>query len=239
MYQTTIATANPRNHNRSSNCPTAWPAWQAIRPLRPTRSIPRRAAVAGLRCHDRRQESFDRRAVSQPNRYEFVRVRPGDEWRIETGVFEDKANRDVYLVQRNLWGGLSGEVCPACLFLTVNRQGDVFLWPCKLPGEGGRTNTWNDSAVAAARLAESRWVRVVSNQPASMYDTLEAAAELSEPAWPELSFQEILRLCFQSRFITTIDHPVIRRFAGAGVMDALQGFREIWLVDFAVSPAGR
>ena len=54
-------------------------------------------------------------------------VRPGEDWRLETGVFEDKISRDVYLVQRNLWGELAGEVCPVCLFLAVNRQGDVFL----------------------------------------------------------------------------------------------------------------
>jgi hypothetical protein len=150
----------------------------------------------------------------KPNRHEFVRVRPDEDWRLETGVFEDKVSRDVYLVRRDLWGELAGEVSPVCLFLTVNRQGDVFLWPAKLPGEGGRTNAWNDSALAAARLAETRWVRVVSNQGAGMYDTLQAEGELSDPTWPELSFAEILKLCFQGRFIQSVEHPVIRALRG-------------------------
>ena len=34
----------------------------------------------------------------KPHRHEFVRVRPGEDWRLETGMFEDKVNRDVYLV---------------------------------------------------------------------------------------------------------------------------------------------
>jgi hypothetical protein len=63
----------------------------------------------------------------KPNRHEFVRVRPGEDWRLETGVFEDKMNREVYLVQPSLWAELAGEVYPVCLFLAVNRQGDVFL----------------------------------------------------------------------------------------------------------------
>ena len=86
----------------------------------------------------------------KPNRHEFVRVRPAEEWRLETGIFEDKTNREVYLVRRDLWPELAGEVYPVCLFLTVNRQSDVFFWPVKLPGADGKSNVWNDSALAAA-----------------------------------------------------------------------------------------
>lgn len=150
----------------------------------------------------------------KPNRHEFVRVRPGEDWRLETGVFEDKVNRDVYLVAKSLWSELLGEVAPVCLFLSVNRQGDVFVWPCKLPGADGRSNMWNDSALAAARLAESSWIRLAANMGGGMYDTYEAAGELSEPTWPELSFREILKLCFKDRFIQTADHPVIRALRG-------------------------
>jgi hypothetical protein len=150
----------------------------------------------------------------KPNRHEFVRVHPGEDWRLETGVFEDKVNREVYLVQRDLWAELAGEVYPVCLFLAVNRQGDVFLWPVKLPGSDGRSNTWNESALAAARLSEAKWVRVAANMPGGMYDVFEAAGELSEPTWPELSFSEVLKLCFKDRFIRSVDHPAIRALRG-------------------------
>lgn len=150
----------------------------------------------------------------KPNRHEFVRVRSGDGWRLETGVFEDKCNRDLYLVAPALWPELLGEVVPVCLFLAVNRQGDPFLWPCKLPGADGRSNTWNESALAAARLAESRWIRVVANMSGGLYDVYEAAGELSEPTWPDLSFQQLLKLCFKDRFIQSANHPVIRALRG-------------------------
>ena len=150
----------------------------------------------------------------KPNRHEFVRVRPGEDWRLETGVFEDRVNREVYLVRRELWAELAGEVYPVCIFLASNRQGDVFLWPAKLPGSDGRSNTWNDSALAAARLAEAKWVRVASNQSGNMYDTFEAAGELSEPTWPELSFHEILKLCFKNRMIESAEHTAIQALRG-------------------------
>jgi hypothetical protein len=150
----------------------------------------------------------------KPNRHEFVRVRPDEGWRLETACFEDKINREVYLVSQNLCEELAGEVYPVCLFVAINRQSDVFLWPAKLPGADGRSNTWNESALAAARLAETRWVRVAANMPGGMYDVFEAAGELSEPTWPELSFAEILKLCFKDRFIQNIDHPAIRALRG-------------------------
>ena len=150
----------------------------------------------------------------RPIRQEFVRIRSGEDWRLETGMFEDKLNREFFLVQPHLWAELSGEVFPACLFLAVNRQGDAFLWPVKLPGIDGRSNSWNDSALAAARLAETKWIRVAANMPGGMYDVFEAADELSEPTWPELSLTEILRLCFKDRFITSLDHPAVRALRG-------------------------
>jgi hypothetical protein len=149
----------------------------------------------------------------KPNRHEFIRVRTGEEWRLETGVFEDKVNREVYLVQRDLWSELAGEVFPVCIFLAVNRQGDVFLWPAKLPGSDGRSNAWNESALAAARLAETRWIRSSANMPGGMYDTFEAAGELADPTWPELSFTEILRLCFKQRCHDQTDYRIFRHCA--------------------------
>ncbi len=150
----------------------------------------------------------------KPNRHEFVRVRPGEEWRLETGVFEDKANRETYLVQPSLWPEMLGEITPTCLFLAVNRQGDAFLWPTKLPSDDRRTNTWNDSALSAARLAESQWIRVAANMGAGSYDTFAALGEIPSPEWPDLTFNAMLKLCFQNRMVDSPDHEVLRALRG-------------------------
>ncbi len=150
----------------------------------------------------------------KPNRHEFVRVRPGEEWRLETAVFEDKAARETYLVDPAVTPDLSAELFPACLFLTISRQNDVSLWPVRLPASDGKSNPWNESALAAARLAERRWVRLAANMAGGMYDVFEASGELAEPTWPELAFTEILRLCFKDRFITSLDHPACRALRG-------------------------
>jgi hypothetical protein len=150
----------------------------------------------------------------KPNRHEYVRVRPGEDWRLETGIFEDKINRENYLVEPSLWADLLGELHPVCLFCAVTRQGSVFFWPVKLPGADGRSNSWNESALSAATLAESKWVKVSANMAAGMYDVFEAKGELAEPEWPDLSFQELLRLAFKSRYIETVDHPTLKALRG-------------------------
>lgn len=150
----------------------------------------------------------------KPNRQEFVRVRAGAEWRLETGTFEDKINRETYLVNRELWSDLMGEIQAVCLFLCASRQNDIFFWPAKLPSPDGRQNAWHESAIAAARIAEEKWVRVSANMNSGMYDVHVAGGNLSEPEWPELPFPELLRLCFKDRFIQSLDHPVLRALRG-------------------------
>jgi hypothetical protein len=150
----------------------------------------------------------------KPNRYDFVRVRPDEDWRLETGIFEDKANREFYLVSRDLWSDLEGDIQSTCLFLAVTRQGNIFLWPVKLAGADGKTNAWNESSQAAARLAEESWIRLASNMNAGYYDTVVATVKLPEPEWPDLSLTQILRLCFKTRFIESVDHPILQALRG-------------------------
>jgi hypothetical protein len=46
------------------------------------------------------------------------------------------------------------------------------------------------------------------------YDVFQATGDLPEPKWPEQPLQELLRIAFKDRFITTLDHPVLQRLRG-------------------------
>ena len=46
------------------------------------------------------------------------------------------------------------------------------------------------------------------------YEVYEATGELPDPEWPDLSFEDIMKVAFKDRFITGMDHPVIRRLNG-------------------------
>lgn len=150
----------------------------------------------------------------KPHRQEFVRVRPGEDWRLPTLLFEDAADRETYLVQPDFWREVEAHTYPATLCLAVNNHADPFLWPLKLPGSDGRSNSWNESAVEAAKLAEVGWVQVASNMRAGQYTVVAPVSDLGEPEWPELSFRELLKLCFRDRFIDRPEHPVLKRLRG-------------------------
>ena len=150
----------------------------------------------------------------KPNRHEFIRVRPGEDWQLETAIFEDKLSKEMYLVDRTLWDELSNEIYPVSLLCVMTRQRDIFLWPVRIPGDDARSNLWNDSALAAARLAQSHWIRVAANMNAGYYETFKAAAAFSEPVWPDLTLQQMLRTCFRDHFIDDSDHAVLRALRG-------------------------
>jgi len=152
--------------------------------------------------------------VRKPSKQDFVRVHPSDEYRLETAVLELKEERETYLVSPELWSELPSELTPKVLFTTINRQGVLSLWPVRLPGEDGRLDDWNASALEAASMARKRWVRVVANMSLGAYEVYEATGNLPEPEWPEMAFSEILKIAFKGFYITEIDHPVIRRLRG-------------------------
>ena len=100
------------------------------------------------------------------------------------------------------------------LFMAINRQGVVFLWPVRLPGNDGRGHAWNSSALEAANLATTGWVRVAANLSLGAYEVFQATAELPEPDWPEKDFQSLLEIAFKDCYIRSLDHPAIRRLRG-------------------------
>jgi len=152
--------------------------------------------------------------VRKPNKQEFVRVHPSDEYRLETAVLELKEERETYLVTPELWPELPSELTPKVLFTTMNRQGVLALWPVRMPGDDGRLDEWNASALEAAEMGRQRWVRVVANMSLGAYEVYEATGDLPDPDWPEMEFAEILKVAFKGHYITEIDHPVIRRLRG-------------------------
>jgi hypothetical protein len=152
--------------------------------------------------------------VRKPNKQEFVRVHPSDEYRLETAVLELKEERETYLVAPDLWPELPSELTPKVLLTTINRQGVLSLWPVRMPGEDGRLDEWNASALEAAEMARGRWVRVVANMSLGAYEVYEATGDLPDTEWPDLPFAEILKVAFKGHYITEINHPVIRRLRG-------------------------
>jgi hypothetical protein len=152
--------------------------------------------------------------VRKPNPQDFVRVNPHTDYRAPLAVIEMRDDREVFLVPPDIARELPGEFVMVMLFTTINRQGVVHLWPVRLPAPDGRVIEWHRSAMEAAQLAMKRWIRVKANMALGAYEIWEAAASIPDPTWPEISFQELLRIGFKERLIAGFDHPIIKRLRG-------------------------
>ena len=151
--------------------------------------------------------------VAKPDKQEFVRVHPDEAFRLDTALCEDKVNREAYLVAPSLWAELPDFIIPVRLCAAVNRHGTPFLWPAKLPDKD-RPMAWHETMLEAQEIAVRSWVRVQADMSAGSYAVFEATGNLPDPEWPELSFQEMLRLAFKSRFVDSMHHPFVQDLLG-------------------------
>src|SRR5262245_61534223 len=114
--------------------------------------------------------------VRKPTSQTFVRVHPDEAYRDRFAILEQKEDRTNYLVVPGIAEAIPGEVAAKMLLTTIDRQGVVSLWPIRLPGRDGRHDAWNRSALQAAQMAMSRWIRLASNMGLGAYEVFEAAA---------------------------------------------------------------
>jgi hypothetical protein len=83
-----------------------------------------------------------------------------------------------------------------------------------LPPPDGRILEWHRSAAEAAELAMKRWVRVMPNMALGAYEIFESQGLIPDPEWPALSFNELLKIGFRDRFVSSLDHALIKRLHG-------------------------
>ena len=152
--------------------------------------------------------------VRNPSKQSFVRVRAGVEWCFETAIMNHKEEREMFLVDRSLVDALSAELSPRALRLGIDTLGNLFIWPLRLPSADGRFDEWGRTALEAASLAEKSWIRVMANTQLGAFEVYEARGSLAEPAWPDLTMDQLLRVAFKDRFINSADHPIVRRLRG-------------------------
>ena len=154
--------------------------------------------------------------VRKPNKTNFIRVHPGEDYRMDVGIVEMKEERETFLVTPAMMSepGIYELVAPARLVTYITRQGVLALWPLKLEKDG-KLNPWHESALEAAQLAEKQWVSVRADMSLGAYQIFLATAELPEPEWPEHTFSELVRLGFKGLIVDAPDHPLIQQLTGA------------------------
>jgi hypothetical protein len=154
-------------------------------------------------------------AIRKPNKHEFIRVRPGDEWKCKVLTYKTGDVDELFVVAPAMLSALQQLTTPTQLHTAITQDGIVFLLPVTLPSSDGKPNSWNDTKAAAVQNAELNWVRIVANQARKAYDINLPVNPKPDPEWPDYSFDELLKLAFKGNVIDSIDHPVVKKILGA------------------------
>jgi hypothetical protein len=150
----------------------------------------------------------------KPGRQDYFRVHPDPGYRENFPIIELKDDQEEYIVVAQLVPELITEIVIKTLFAAINRQGTVFLLPCRLPSPDGKDLQWWWSLRDAAGRATERWVRVVPNMNLGAYELSLGSLEIPDPEWPQLGFWDLIKIAFRDHLIDRMDHPVIRRLRG-------------------------
>jgi hypothetical protein len=154
--------------------------------------------------------------VDKPGKHLFFRVHPDELYRTPACILDLKDQNEKYLVALLLIRSLVEhgiKVDNVMLYTCIDRSGNVFLWPTKLPSDG-RSDNWQTSARNIALLAMKQWVRLKSNLSNGCYEAYIAAGDLSEPEWPDDDLKSLMKAAFRDPSIKTIDHDVLKRLRG-------------------------
>ena len=160
--------------------------------------------------------------VRKPRRQEWIRVHPDPAYRARVATIvlkeDEKSKEEIYLVApRRRSGCWADEITVATLYLAINRQGDVFIWPCRDPNpEMRRGDTAATSRIEAAEAAMTRYVRVQWRSPAYEISFRDDSIVEIEPIWPDKPFSELVEIAFfkVGMYIADPNHPVIKILQG-------------------------
>ena len=149
--------------------------------------------------------------VRKPNRTQFCRTHA--DYRLDVHLLKYGEADDSYIVTKGVLAEVLQLAKAYRLVLAVDRLGTSFIWPLALP-DPERPNAWHLSAMEADNAAQQHWVRVQSNQALGAYEVYEAQGELTDPVWPEESWQKLVHVAFKGKIIDTHDHIVLQKLRG-------------------------
>ena len=150
--------------------------------------------------------------VHKPSKNDIVRVHPdaGERLtRVPVFEFKQSTNQELYLIM----GGfqmpeeIAELVSYVNLFRAINQLHVEFVWPVKT-GE----NLWNQSSQECVYMAMKDWIRVFNKK--TYYEARSMKAQIPEPEWSDLSFEQLIGAAFADRLITSPEHRIVRLLQG-------------------------
>jgi hypothetical protein len=151
--------------------------------------------------------------VRKPNKQQFIRVHPGEDYTMAVRLLEYGDQKDKYMVDPNVEHPALEQAAPYLLVLFVDRSGNPSIWPLRFP-DPERPMQWHLSGMDAANRAKESWIRIQANMSIGAYDIFQATGQLDGPVWPSESFNELLGIAFKDRILDSREHIILRKLMG-------------------------
>ena len=138
--------------------------------------------------------------IRKPNKLKFYRVHSKFVVDRDILVVPEGMDEVTYLCYPKLIDEFPEAIRRARLYPYVGTDSkQVYLWRINHPTKAGgkRNQKMFDTAVRAAEQAQNQWTRIWWNQEVGHYTHQTSRADLEEPRWPDLAFEEILRIAFE------------------------------------------
>jgi hypothetical protein len=155
--------------------------------------------------------------VRKPNKQDFIRVHSDPEYRLcGVGMIELQEEREIYLVTPGYVRQLEPQTFSFCnLYLAINRQKVVFLWPCEIAGDRGPCKSMAHFGTGGRGESDGSMDQGRGEHEFGAYEFFVAENPLSDPEWPSVSLRDLLQIAFKGHVIDGRDHPVMQRLRGA------------------------
>jgi len=154
--------------------------------------------------------------MTKPDKQAYFRTNPDPQYHLQAAILELRDERELYLVTGSIIEEIRGEVKICELYLGITRQRNLFIVALRVPESSGRRcDAWAFTALEAAQMAKTKWVRQVANMQTGAYDIYEAKVSIPEPEWPtDKTFNQLLAIAFRGAIINSLDHPVLKNLRG-------------------------
>ncbi|HEV3112894.1 MAG TPA: hypothetical protein VGY99_20600 [Candidatus Binataceae bacterium] len=156
----------------------------------------------------------------RPSDHVYFMVSPREDYQAQVGGFlykgadlQERNNKVLLIVTPSMWQApeLKSGIKPFHLFTAVDTFGNAYVIPVHMDD-----NEWHRSMFEAMAHAQKEWIRLEAHKTLHGYVRTRGGSLLrdQEPAWPTLSFEELLAIAFKDLLIENDDHVVVKKLRG-------------------------
>jgi hypothetical protein len=143
--------------------------------------------------------------------YFTVRAETGKPWQDRKFYFLlELKDRDPFIVAPKIAKEKKEEdvIRPVLMVRYVTMTGEEGLWALKIDPPDRKANSWNKSARAVLKVAEERWVRLISARGHYHHTVSPKTYEQTPPRYSDRTFDELVDIVFEDRVVTSLDHEI-------------------------------